>query len=162
MTGHFDCAALGPNKVVNMSNGASTADQSHEYAGRRLGLPEDGADSLAPVMRRFVGTAIDWFLAMGIVLLVFGQELEDPRTNFWILGTWALMGVVSVWLFSFTTGQLVLGMRVVRVGAEERVGVVRALIRSALLSVVVPAFFVDIDGRGLHDRLSGTAVVRTR
>ncbi|MCE5287906.1 MAG: RDD family protein [Nocardiaceae bacterium] len=145
-----------------MSNGASTADQSHEYAGKRLGLPEDGADSLAPVMRRFVGTVLDWLLAEGLVVLAFGQELQDPRTGFWVMGVWALMGTLSVWLFSFTTGQLLLGMRVVRVGAEERVGIGRALIRSALLSVVVPAFFVDIDGRGLHDRLSGTAVVRTR
>jgi hypothetical protein len=29
-----------------------------------------------------------------------------------------------------------------------------------LLALVVPALFSDWDGRGLHDRLSNTAVVR--
>ena len=143
-------------------NGAKQSEQSSLYAGKRLGLPETGVDSLAPMPLRIVGVAIDWFLAMGIVLLVFGQHIEAPMTNFWILGTWALMGTISVWLFSFTAGQLICGVHVVRIGANERVSVIRALIRSALLSVVVPAFFIDRDGRGLHDTLSGTGVVRTR
>ena len=32
----------------------------------------------------------------------------------------------------------------------------------ALLCLLVPALLVDADGRGLHDRLTGTAVVRER
>ena len=38
----------------------------------------------------------------------------------------------------------------------------RAVVRTALLCLLVPALLVDADGRGLHDRLTGTAVVRDR
>jgi uncharacterized RDD family membrane protein YckC len=145
-----------------MSNGASTADQSHEYAGKRLGLPETGVDSLASVLRRAGGTAIDWFIAEALVVFVFGQGIEDPQTTFWVMGAWVAMGIISVWLFSCTAGQMILGMRVVRVGANERVGIIRAAIRSGLMVFVVPALFMNRDGRGLHDQLSQTAVVRTR
>jgi uncharacterized RDD family membrane protein YckC len=36
----------------------------------------------------------------------------------------------------------------------------RAVIRTALLSLLLPAVIFDRDGRGLHDRLTDTAVVR--
>jgi len=45
-------------------------------------------------------------------------------------------------------------------GAPVTVGIGRLVVRGLLLSLVVPALFTDWDGRGLHDRASGTAVVR--
>ena len=39
--------------------------------------------------------------------------------------------------------------------------VVAAVVRTVLLCLLVPALLVDADGRGLHDRLTQTAVVRT-
>jgi len=42
------------------------------------------------------------------------------------------------------------------------VGVPRAVLRTALLALVLPALARDGDGRGWHDRASGTIVVRTR
>lgn len=146
-----------------MSDSAAAGHgEPHEFAGQRLGLPETGVDSLASVMRRVGGTAIDWFIAKAIVHLFFGYGLSDPAANFPTFGLWVAMGIVSVWLFSFTAGQLALGMRVVRVGANERVGLVRAAIRTVLVALVIPAFFLDRDGRGLQDQVSGTGVVRTR
>jgi uncharacterized RDD family membrane protein YckC len=38
----------------------------------------------------------------------------------------------------------------------------RAMLRTLLLAVIVPAALVDADGRGLHDKVTGTVVVRTR
>ena len=42
------------------------------------------------------------------------------------------------------------------------VGVVRALVRQLLIVVVVPALINDNNGRALHDRVTRTAVVRSR
>jgi hypothetical protein len=41
-----------------------------------------------------------------------------------------------------------------------RLALWRAVVRTGLLVLLVPALIVDADGRGLHDRLTGTAVVR--
>ena len=40
------------------------------------------------------------------------------------------------------------------------VGLGRLAARGLLIALVVPALFVDSDGRGLQDRVTGTAVVR--
>ena len=39
-------------------------------------------------------------------------------------------------------------------------GFLSALARTILLCLVVPAVVWDSDGRGLHDRVAGTAIVR--
>jgi uncharacterized RDD family membrane protein YckC len=53
-----------------------------------------------------------------------------------------------------------LGLRVVRLGAGGRLGLLRAILRFALLCLLIPAVITDRDGRGLHDKAAGTAVVR--
>jgi hypothetical protein len=35
----------------------------------------------------------------------------------------------------------------------------RAVVRTALLLILIPALIVDRDGRGLHDRLTDTVVI---
>jgi hypothetical protein len=51
------------------------------------------------------------------------------------------------------------GLRVVRVDAWVAIGPIRALVRTALLMALVPALVADQDFRGLHDRLTATAVI---
>jgi uncharacterized RDD family membrane protein YckC len=65
-------------------------------------------------------------------------------------------------VFSFTPGQLIAGIQVARVDAAERVGFVRALVRTFFVIFVVPAIISDHDGRGMHDRATGTAMLRSR
>jgi uncharacterized RDD family membrane protein YckC len=48
----------------------------------------------------------------------------------------------------------------VRVSRSVAVDPLRAIGRTALLCLLVPAVIFDRDGRGLHDRLTDTAVVR--
>ena len=38
----------------------------------------------------------------------------------------------------------------------------RAVLRTALIALVLPPLVRDADGRGLHDRAAATVVVRTR
>jgi uncharacterized RDD family membrane protein YckC len=77
-----------------------------------------------------------------------------------VLATWLVLGVVAVRLFQFTPGQFALGLRVASVDRRQHVGVGRALARGVLIAFVLPALFVDTDGRGIQDRVTGTAVVR--
>ncbi|MGH3969375.1 MAG: RDD family protein, partial [Mycobacterium sp.] len=56
-------------------------------------------------------------------------------------------------------GQFALGLRVVSVDGRAHVGIGRAALRGLMIAFVVPALFVDADGRGLQDQATGTAVV---
>ncbi|MFJ1461302.1 RDD family protein [Nocardia wallacei] len=129
-----------------------------EYPGELLGLPKSGAGSLVSLLRRIVALFVDWFIAMGIAAII----ARGGSINTLTLLVWFVIGVVTVTLFGFTPGQYFLRLRVIRVDAEATVGVVRALARQVLLIFVVPALFTDSDGRGMHDRATGTALVRSR
>jgi len=133
------------------------------YRGELLGLPAAGPGSLAPTGRRVAALAIDWLTAAGVVLLLIGDEpLQNPRLGTYTMMLWFLVGVACVTLFSFTPGQYMMGLQVARVDAPSKVGFVRALVRQALMVFIVPAVVTDVDGRGMHDRATGTGLVRVR
>jgi len=125
--------------------------------GARLGLPPDGPGSLAPLGRRIVALLIDWALCWAVSLGFFHGSSWATLLIF--LGE----NVVLVGTAGFTVGHRVLGLRVRRMlpGAPDgQPGPVRALVRSVLVCLVIPAVVWDGDGRGLHDRAAGTAIVR--
>ncbi|OBB97040.1 RDD family protein [Mycobacterium sp. 852002-30065_SCH5024008] len=138
-----------------------TPESRSAYPGEKLGLPETGPGSLAPMGRRLGALMVDWLISYGLAALAlrFGVFSEHMLATA-VLAIWFVLGVVSVRLFGFTPGQLVVGLRVVTVDGQAAVGIVRAVIRGVLVGTVVPALFTDWDGRGLQDRLTATAVVR--
>lgn len=138
-----------------------TAGSRPAYPGGDLGLPESGPGSLAPMGRRVVGLLIDWLISYGLALLALGAgAISKAMLSTAILVIWLLLGVVAVRLFGFTPGQLALGLQVAAVDGRVPVGVGRLAVRGLLIGVVIPPLFVDSDGRGLQDRVTGTAVVR--
>ena len=136
-------------------------DSRSAYPGERLGLPESGPGSLAPMGRRLGALMIDWLIAYGLAALAmrFGAFSEHTLSTA-VLVIWFALGVVAVRLFGFTPGQLALGLQVAAVDGRVPVGIGRVVVRGLLVGTVVPALFTDWDGRGLQDRLTGTAVVR--
>lgn len=129
------------------------------WPGEHLGLPKSGPGALASVMRRTGGVFIDWFicliLANSVVALTSvlgGVSTVTPMI-------YLIIGVISVWLFARTPGQALLGMGVARIDANERVNFPRAFARTFFTLFIFPAVLVDADGRGIHDRATGTAVV---
>lgn len=124
-------------------------------------MPESGPGSLAPMGRRVVALLIDWLISYGLALLALGAgAISKAMLSTAILVIWLLLGVVAVRLFGFTPGQLALGLQVAAVDGRAPVGLGRLAVRGLLIAVVIPPLFVDSDGRGLQDRVTGTAVVR--
>ena len=124
-------------------------------------MPESGPGSLAPMGRRVVALLIDWLISYGLALLALGAgAISKAMLSTAILVIWLLLGVVAVRLFGFTPGQLALGLQVAAVDGRVPVGLGRLAVRGLLIAVVIPPLFVDSDGRGLQDRVTGTAVVR--
>jgi uncharacterized RDD family membrane protein YckC len=111
--------------------------------------------------RRLVALLVDWLLAYGLAALGMTLGLIPLRMlSTAILVIWLVLGILAVRLFEFTPGQLALGLRVASVDERLHVGLGRAAARGVMIAFVIPALFVDFDGRGIQDRVTGTAVVR--
>ncbi|MFF8956923.1 RDD family protein [Streptomyces sp. NPDC014894] len=132
------------------------ADFGHR--GKRLGLPEEGPGSMAPLGRRFGAVFIDWGLCFLIAYGLFADGDRQAAGN-WAVGVLLVMNVLTVGTVGFTPGKRLLGLSVVSVDGG-RLGLVRVVVRSALLCLAIPALIWDRDGRGLHDRLSRAVQVR--
>lgn len=128
------------------------------YRGEQLGLPEHGSRSIARPGRRLGALAVDWALCLLIAygLLTHGY---DQATGNWALLVFFVLGVLTVGTVGFTPGKRLFGLRIVPEGGG-RLNPLRALLRTALLCVAVPALIWDRDGRGLHDRMARTIEVR--
>lgn len=128
------------------------------YRGEQLGLPEDGPGSIARPGRRLGAVAVDWGLCL---LIAYGLITHgyDQATGNWALLIFFVLGVLTVGTVGCTPGKRLFGLRVValRTGGVRPL---RALLRTVLLCVAIPALVWDRDGRGLHDRLAGTVEVR--
>ena len=130
--------------------------------GARLGLPAEGPGSVAGVGRRAIAIVVDFLLCELIATLFgfrFGRATGDVR-DFIPLMVFAVENLLLVGTVGSTVGHRLLGLRVVRVGSGRLPGPGRALVRSVLLCLVVPAVIWDRDQRGLHDRFAGTVLVR--
>ena len=140
---------------------STTAPQSHR--GEAIGLPATGRGSLAPLGAR-VGAFIVDDIACALVATLFiphGSSGVSGR----LPGTWSLLPfavdyLVGILVAGRTLGMYLFGLRVIRVSRDVAVDPLRALARTALLMLLVPAVVFDRDQRGMHDRLSDTAVVR--
>ena len=109
--------------------------------------------------RRVVAFLIDWFASVLVALLAFPQFPYGSNGS--MLATLAVFIVeitVLTWLTGASFGQRLVRLRVVSIDGG-RVPLWRVLVRT-LLICLVPAVVYDDDGRGVHDRLAHTRVVR--
>jgi len=132
------------------------------HSGERFGMPAAGPGSAAGFGRRLAALTVDWLLGYLIAGLFAGPDaLASPNFSWTVMGVWFVLTAVAVAVFGITPGMAVLGIRVASL-RSNLVGVPRALLRTALLALVLPALIRDPDGRGWHDRAASTVVVRTR
>jgi uncharacterized RDD family membrane protein YckC len=133
------------------------------YPGQQFGLPEFGRGSVAGWTRRFAALFIDW-IACSLIAIVFfyhphaGHVVDvfsQPRV--WTPVVFAVQDCLLTALTGFTLGKRLLGLRVVRLDGRP-VGL-RAVPRTVLLMLVIPALMMDRDLRGLQDKAAGTIVV---
>jgi uncharacterized RDD family membrane protein YckC len=138
---------------------AEEAGVDFGYRGEQLGLPEEGPGSIARPGRRLGALVVDWAMSALIASQLITQSYGDPTTSNWALLVFFVMSALTVATVGFTPGKRLFGLRVVALDTG-RVHPWRALLRTALLCLAVPALIWDRDGRGLHDRLARTVEVR--
>ncbi|GAA2928996.1 RDD family protein [Streptomyces thioluteus] len=126
--------------------------------GQSLGLPENGPGSVAPFGRRFGAIFIDWALCLLVANGLIAQG-NAHRAGNWALVVFLVLSVLTVGTIGCTPGKRLLRLRVV--SAEGgRLTFPRAVLRSVLLVLVIPAVIWDRDNRGLHDRATKAVQVR--
>jgi len=140
---------------------SSPPAESAQYAGQRLGLPVAGRGSVAGWGRRFLALLVDWIASVLVAAVVVGPRVLSSRG--W--EAWAPMLVFLVEATALTAlaggsfGQLVVRVAVIR-SDRRPVSLLAALLRTAMVCLVVPPLIYDRDQRGLHDLATGTVAVR--
>ena len=128
------------------------------YRGERLGLPEEGPGSIAPIGRRVVALLVDWLLCVVIAYGLIAHGSAHSANN-WALVVFGVVSVIGLTLVGATPGKAITRLRVVAVGGG-RLGPLGVLIRTVLLLIVVPAVVWDRDTRGLHDKAARAVQIR--
>ncbi|ANJ27082.1 RDD family protein [Agromyces aureus] len=128
-----------------------------KWPGERLGLPDDGPNSVGRIGRRIAAIAIDWGVAILIALLFAPYS---SLLHSWVtLGIFVLMQIVFIPTIGGSVGHRLMGLRILPISGGW-VGLWRPIVRTVLLAIVVPALVWDSDQRGFHDKVAGTVLVR--
>jgi len=115
--------------------------------------------------RRLGAYLIDAFVAVFSAVAIAGVHYpperisEDPRDTLVISAFFIVEVALTTGLLGYSIGKRVLGMRVENRDGEP-IGVLRALVRTALMFLVIPAVVMTDDKRGLHDLAAGSRVIR--
>ena len=114
--------------------------------------------------RRMLGITIDWIAAYAVTLGFFsggGSLLERSRgIGGTVLIVLALEYLILVSLGGSSFGHRIVGLKVVRFSDGGAVTPVQALIRTALMVIIITAITFDENGRGVNERLSNSVLVK--
>jgi len=128
-----------------------------------------GANTVVPVQeqrawfgRRIIAFLIDWFASILVALLAFPAfPYGSNGSMLATLSIFVLEVTLLTWLTGASFGQRIVGLRVVSID-DGRLPLWRVAVRTLLICLVLPAVVYDDDGRGVHDRLANTRVIRVR
>lgn len=137
---------------------AGVDTQPDGWKGRRLGLPPEGQGSVATAGSRMAAFAVD-AIGSGLIAALLLPDPTSPLRGVLGMAVLAVENILLLTLTGQTLGMKLIGIRVqaVRGGAPGFLG---SCVRTALLLLLLPALVFDRDSRGLHDKASGTVVVK--
>jgi uncharacterized RDD family membrane protein YckC len=111
--------------------------------------------------RRLGALVIDWVIAVLSAAAVANSTVppEGLRESFLVSGVFIVEVGLLTGLLGFSIGKRILGLEVEGPDGTP-IGVPRALLRTFLLALVIPALVRNDEGRGLHDIAAGSRVIR--
>ena len=111
--------------------------------------------------RRFAALMVDWLACYFIVAASAGGVGKmAPNRSLTVLALFfAEIAILSA-LQGASLGHKIFGIKIVRFSDGGAINPIQALIRSALLVSVIFAVTFDENGRGMHERFSGSVLTR--
>ena len=107
--------------------------------------------------RRLIAVVLDWFMCLAIAHLIV-RNLSAGAQFLPLAIFFAEVGALTA-LAGASAGQRILRIRVVDATSGGRINAWRALLRTLLICLVIPAIFTK-EGRGYHDWFTNSVVVR--
>lgn len=111
--------------------------------------------------RRLAAITLDWLACYGIIAALSGGigQMTPDRSPI-VLALFFSEVTILTALTGASLGQKIFGLRVVRFSDGASVSPLQALVRTIFLVLVVTAVTYDENGRGIHERISKTVLVR--
>jgi uncharacterized RDD family membrane protein YckC len=146
--------------VSTSSAGRSARGVGTSYAGERLGRPATGPGSVATWQRRVVALCLDWAACTLVAALVTGGASMSSRgAEAWLpMALFLLEGGLLTTLLGGSFGQVATRIAVIHLDGRP-VSLLVALLRTALICLVVPPLIYNPDRRGLHDLATTTLTI---
>lgn len=133
------------------------------YPGETLGLPRRGRGSLASWRARSAAMIGDWAASMVVAIAIFGTEVMTGTgwKAFMIMAVYFVEASILTALTGGSFGQLVARIGIVRLDGQH-IGWWRAVVRTLMKCLVIPAMVVGAERRALTDLLLGTVVINRK
>jgi uncharacterized RDD family membrane protein YckC len=104
---------------------------------------------------------VDWLACYFIVAAsTGGLGAMAPNRSLSVLALFFIEIAILSALQGATLGHKIFGIRIVRFADGGAISPIQALIRSGLLVTVIFAITFDENGRGMHERFSGSVLTR--
>lgn len=110
--------------------------------------------------RRFAAISIDWAIASFSAALIIPLQSSALGPSLVRLGVFILEVALLTTLTGASAGQRILRLRVLTWPDYFFARPSAIFLRTFLIALVIPAVVTDQDGRGLHDRIAKTVVVK--
>ncbi len=111
--------------------------------------------------RRFAALMVDWLACYFIVAAsTGGLGAMAPNRSLSVLALFFVEIAILSALQGATLGHKIFGIRIVRFADGGAISPIQALSRSGLLVTVIFAITFDENGRGIHERFSGSVLTR--
>lgn len=141
----------------------SGVENSDNYPGSSLGLPEKGTGSLASWGTRIAAILIDWAASMVLAMGMFGLRVWTERgwPSFMFLAVFFVESTILTMTLGGSFGQLIARIGIIRLDRQPILWW-QAFIRSTLKCLVIPALVIGAERRSITDIVLGTVVVNRR
>jgi uncharacterized RDD family membrane protein YckC len=112
-----------------------------------------------PLLRRLGALLVDWIIASLSSAALAGTHYppKDIKENLVITAFFVVEMSVLTGLLGYSIGKRIFGLKVENPDGRP-IGIPRALVRSLLICLVIPALVMTDDKRGLHDLAAGSRV----
>jgi len=111
--------------------------------------------------RRMSALMVDWLACYFIVAAsAGGLGKMAPNRSWTVLALFFAEVAILSALQGASLGHRIFGIKIIRFADGGAITPVQALIRSALLATVIFAITFDENGRGMHERFSGSVLTR--
>ena len=111
--------------------------------------------------KRILALIFDWVAAILVVQVIpNGPDYGTQTNSLLTLIVFATEVALFTWLMGSSFGQRIVGIRVRDFSINKNPTLFQSLFRTFLIVLLIPPLLADSEGRGLHDRLAKTKLIK--